>query len=56
MLLSDMEVKYIEIEVEEKELSRFSRMIYSPELAEYDIEQDREYANRFRICKKFLVF
>ena len=56
MILDSEDVKAVIIEVNEKELPKFGRAIYSSELAEYDVVQVNNSANKFKISRKLIVY
>lgn len=54
MILEDSEVESVDIIVDQKQMSLFSKAIYNEELAEFNIVQDEEDGNRFTISRKFV--
>jgi len=55
-LFQSDEIDTILIDVDNKYLARFSAIVYSAELADYDISQVDGFANRFYIRRKFIAF
>lgn len=53
-LLEQEGVKSVIMDVDEAHLPLFNEALYSHELAGYDIQQDAQVANRFRIADKVL--
>lgn len=53
-LLEQEGVKSVIIDIDEAHLPLFNEALYSHELAGYEIQQDPQIANRFRIADKIL--
>lgn len=53
-LLEQEGVKSVIIDIDEAHLPLFNEALFSHELAGYDIQQDPQIANRFRIADKVL--
>ncbi|GHU92668.1 hypothetical protein FACS1894208_00230 [Clostridia bacterium] len=53
-LLEQEGVKSVVVDVDEAHLALFNEALYSHELAGYDIQQDPQQANRFKISDKIL--
>lgn len=53
-LLEQEGVKSVLIDIDEAHLPLFNEALFSHELAGYDIQQDPQVANRFRIADKVL--
>lgn len=54
VLLDSGEVSSVVMEIPSEHLTKFTRALYSPELADYEITQ--EDANKFRFRRKILRF
>lgn len=55
-LLESNEVKSVTIEIPDAYMANFSIAIYSPELAEYKVEQVTGNPNKFRLSRRYIVY